>query len=87
MYRSRDEAIFLALLALGASLLFMTTTATNLAIMHAVERRHRPFALALASLGAHALGDVPSPIAIGWVRRAGRHAMLRSSLSLARGGP
>jgi hypothetical protein len=65
----------------------MTTTATNLAIMHAVERRHRPFALALASLGAHALGDVPSPIAIGWVRAGRQHAMRRSSLSLARGGP
>ena len=56
---------FLLLLTLGAFALFMTTAGNNIAIMRSVPREHRSFALALATLGAHLFGDVPSPIVLG----------------------
>ena len=56
---------FLLLLTLGAFSLFMTTAGNNIAIMRSVPREHRSFALALATLGAHLFGDVPSPIVLG----------------------
>ena len=56
---------FLLLLTLGAFALFMTTAGNTIAIMRSVPREHRPFALALATLGAHLFGDVPSPIVLG----------------------
>ena len=43
----------------------MTTAGNNIAIMRSVPREHRSFALALATLGAHLFGDVPSPIVLG----------------------
>jgi hypothetical protein len=54
-------------LTLAALCMFTTSAATNIALMAAVPPANRPFAIALATIIQHALGDVPSPTLIGIV--------------------
>ncbi len=59
--------IALVCLTCAALCMFTTSAATNIAIMAAVPPANRPFAIALATIVQHALGDVPSPTIIGAV--------------------
>ena len=65
LYRSVGAALFC--MACAALCMFTTSAATNIAIMAAVPPPNRPFAIALATIVQHALGDVPSPTIIGAV--------------------
>ncbi|CAM9487979.1 unnamed protein product, partial [Phaeothamnion confervicola] len=56
---------FLAALLCGCFFLFGSTAAINTGIMLSVPTANRSLALAVNTLGIHALGDVPSPIIIG----------------------
>jgi len=40
----------------------------NLCVMEAVPHENRPFAIAFSTLLMHLLGDVPSPIVVGWLK-------------------
>jgi len=65
LYRNVAAALFC--MACAALCMFTTSAATNIAIMAAVPPANRPFAIALATIVQHALGDVPSPTIIGAV--------------------
>ncbi|CAM9690009.1 unnamed protein product [Pylaiella littoralis] len=61
---------FLFFFFCGGGLLFATASHSNLAVMLASPRHLRPLALAVNSIMLHALGDVPSPTVIGWMKDA-----------------
>ena len=52
----------------GCTCLFTTTTGINLLIMFSVPEVNRPFAIAMNSVFIHALGDVPSPVIVGYLK-------------------
>jgi len=64
----QEAAFFLFFLFIGWTLLFMTQTSINLIAMLAVDRCHRPNALAFLMLTSHLLGDVPLPIVLGLIK-------------------
>lgn len=59
---------FLFFFFFGASLLFATSAHANLAIMLASPKHLRPLSIAVNSILLHAMGDVPSPTVIGWLK-------------------
>ena len=61
---------FLFLFFFGAALLFATSAHSNLSIMLASPKHLRPLSIAVNSILLHALGDVPSPTVIGWMKDA-----------------
>lgn len=61
---------FLFLFFFGAALLFATSAHANLSIMLASPKHLRPLSIAVNSILLHALGDVPSPTVIGWMKDA-----------------
>eukprot|EP00752_Nemacystus_decipiens_P005091 g4620.t1 len=61
---------FLFFFFFGAALLFATSAHSNLAIMLASPKHLRPLSIAVNSILLHALGDVPSPTVIGWMKDA-----------------
>lgn len=63
-------ASFLAVLTLAAACCFVTNAGVALGQIASVPRRFQSFALAIAALVLHVLGDVPSPILVGLVKDA-----------------
>eukprot|EP00903_Cladosiphon_okamuranus_P014241 g13230.t1 len=61
---------FLFLFFFGGALLFATSPHANLSIMLASPKHLRPLSIAVNSILLHALGDVPSPTVIGWMKDA-----------------
>lgn len=58
---------FFGVIAIGCFMVFTTTAGTNLVINWSVPPENRSMAVALSILTIHALGDVPSPIIIGYM--------------------
>ena len=65
--QSSNPGIFFAGIAFGCLALFTTTAGVNGALLWSIPSEHRSMALGLSVLFIHALGDVPSPIAIGLI--------------------
>lgn len=63
-----NKAAYLILVCLGCGAIFLSLSAISVAVMMAVPPAHRAFAIAIATLGLHALGDVPSPILAGLLK-------------------
>jgi len=59
---------FLAALFVGLMLLFATQVGVSLGMLLSVPFDHRSFAIATGTLMMHTLGDVPSPIIVGWLK-------------------
>ncbi|EQC42303.1 hypothetical protein SDRG_00042 [Saprolegnia diclina VS20] len=59
---------FLSLVGLALIFLFATPSCTAIAVLLCVEPSRRPLAVAVNTLLIHALGDVPSPIILGWLK-------------------
>ena len=68
LYFIDNKWLYMIDLCLGCTFLFTTTTGINLLIMFSVPEINRPFAVALNSVFIHALGDVPSPIIVGYLK-------------------
>mmetsp|Transcript_53253 Transcript_53253/g.78047 ORF Transcript_53253/g.78047 Transcript_53253/m.78047 type:complete len:238 (-) Transcript_53253:66-779(-) len=64
-FRVESYHSFLALIALGQLLAFGTTTPVNGVLLWSVPSSARTLSMALAVLGMHILGDVPSPVIVG----------------------
>lgn len=60
-----NKYVYFGLLTLGATGLCCTTAGVNQSIMASVRPESRAFAVGLATLLTHALGDVPSPLVLG----------------------
>jgi len=58
---------FFAILFIGSCFVFMVSTGINLMLMWTVPRVNRPMANSLTVFAIHSLGDVPSPILIGYI--------------------
>ncbi|RHY93842.1 hypothetical protein DYB37_005806 [Aphanomyces astaci] len=61
-------AAFLAFLFGGLVLLFMTQSAFTVCVLLSVTRSRQGFALELSTFLLHLLGDVPSPILLGYLK-------------------
>lgn len=61
----KPKLLFIGLLGVGATFLFVSTAAMNLACMESVPPANRSFAMGFATMLMHAFGDVPSPVIIG----------------------
>ena len=68
LYFIDNKALYMIDLCLGCTCLFTTTTGINLLIMFSVPEVNRPFAIAMNSVFIHALGDVPSPVIVGYLK-------------------
>ena len=68
LYFIENKWLYMIDLCLGCTFLFSTTTGINLLIMFSVPEVNRPFAVALNSVCIHALGDVPSPVVVGYLK-------------------
>jgi MFS family permease len=68
IYFIQDKAIYILLITLGATVIFMAMSGANMAVMMAVPIAHRSFAIALCSIIIHTFGDVPSPIITGYIK-------------------
>ena len=64
----RSSWMFFLFFQLGCIFLFMSTSGFSICTMLSVKKEHRSFGLALSILCVHVLGDVPSPIVVGWVK-------------------
>ena len=68
LYFIDNKALYMIDLCLGCTCLFTTTTGINFLIMFSVPEVNRPFAIAMNSVFIHALGDVPSPVIVGYLK-------------------
>lgn len=64
----QEAVYFLTFLFIGWTLLFATQTGITVCAMFAVDRGHRPNALAFLTLASHVFGDVPAPILLGLIK-------------------
>uniref|UniRef100_A0A7S2W9R2 Major facilitator superfamily (MFS) profile domain-containing protein n=1 Tax=Mucochytrium quahogii TaxID=96639 RepID=A0A7S2W9R2_9STRA len=62
-----SPAVFFIFLFLGSTLIFMVSAGINLMLVWTVPKVNRPMAGALSVFTIHLLGDVPSPVLIGWI--------------------
>ena len=79
--QSSNPGIFFAGIAFGCLALFTTTAGVNGALLWSIPNEHRSMALGLSVLFIHALGDVPSPIAIGLIDDVYKKPVLTMSLT------
>ena len=63
-----STTLFLISMFLGSIMLFTATSFFNLNAMLSVPRQHRSFAVGLLTFGLHALGDVPAPVIVGYLK-------------------
>ena len=68
IYFTSNKYVFIVLISLGSTLIFFCNSGINLAIILAVPSNHRSFAVAVACLTIHGLGDVPSPVITGYIK-------------------
>ncbi|GBG25198.1 Protein spinster [Hondaea fermentalgiana] len=62
-----EPVVFFIFLFFGSVSIFMVSSGINMMLMWTVPKACRPMQSALTVLTIHLLGDVPSPIFIGWV--------------------
>ena len=65
---TNSTTIFVVSMLLGCICLFTATVFFNLGAMLCVPKENRSFAIGLLTFGLHAMGDVPSPIVVGWLK-------------------
>ena len=80
--------IYWAAIVVAELLLFMSTGPINAAIVNIVSPFERASAIALSMFAIHLLGDVPSPVLIGYLSDVGSlaHAVLVVPVAIAVGG-
>ncbi|ETV93015.1 hypothetical protein H310_12847 [Aphanomyces invadans] len=61
-------AAFFGLLFVGLVMLFMTQSAFTVCVLLSVNRSRQGFALGLSTFLLHLLGDVPSPVLLGYLK-------------------
>jgi MFS transporter, Spinster family, sphingosine-1-phosphate transporter len=83
-----DRALYLPALITAELLLFMSTGPINAAIVNIVSPLERASAAALTMVLIHLLGDVPSPVLIGYLsdRSSLAHAVLVVPIAILIGG-
>jgi|EP00945_MAST-04E_sp_MAST-4E-sp1_P004368 MFS transporter, Spinster family, sphingosine-1-phosphate transporter len=79
--QSSKPPIFFAGIALGCFLLFTTTAGVNGVLLWAVPKENQAMSIGLSVMFIHALGDVPSPIAIGKITDSFHDPRLTMSLT------
>ncbi|OQR98913.1 Major Facilitator Superfamily (MFS) [Thraustotheca clavata] len=67
-YGLPSKVWFLSFVGLALIFLFATPSCTAIAVLLCVDPSRRPLAVAVNTLMIHALGDVPSPIILGWLK-------------------
>lgn len=68
VYFVRSLPLFLTLLFFGCLAIFVCSSAIVIAILLSVPVENRAIAIAFCSIVIHMLGDVPSPIIVGYVK-------------------
>lgn len=68
MSQTRDANTFWILLSFTSLLLFIPNGGASVATLQSVPKRLRALTIAIQTLIIHCLGDVPSPIIIGYVK-------------------
>ncbi|GMI17363.1 hypothetical protein TrLO_g12498 [Triparma laevis f. longispina] len=68
MVFATSSILFLSSMFFGCIALFVATAFFNLNAMLSVPRQHRSFAVGLLTFGLHALGDVPAPVVVGYMK-------------------
>lgn len=63
-----NVGLYLFVITVGSSFIFMCNSAINMGVMLSVPVRHRSFAIALNVVFLHGLGDVPSPVIVGLIK-------------------
>lgn len=67
-YFTHTVVPFLLLTALGTGFLFATYSAINMGVMLSVPTENRSFGIAMNTFLLHAIGDVPAPILVGYIK-------------------
>ncbi|KAL4447478.1 hypothetical protein ABPG75_004697 [Micractinium tetrahymenae] len=65
---AKSIALFAPAFAIGELGMFLMAAPVNAVLLWSVPPGLRPFALAAAEFSQHALGDIPSPPALGWLQ-------------------
>ncbi|KAL4434613.1 hypothetical protein ABPG77_002736 [Micractinium sp. CCAP 211/92] len=65
---AKSIALFAPAFALGELGMFLMAAPVNAVLLWSVPPSLRPFTLAAAEFSQHALGDIPSPPALGWLQ-------------------
>jgi len=68
LYFITSRGLYLAIVTIGCSCLFATTSAISLGIMLSVPIDSRSFAVGLSTVIIHLFGDVPSPVITGYLK-------------------
>mmetsp|Transcript_25762 Transcript_25762/g.43418 ORF Transcript_25762/g.43418 Transcript_25762/m.43418 type:complete len:542 (-) Transcript_25762:252-1877(-) len=68
VYLVRSKVLFLILLFFGCLAIFICSSAIVIALLLSVPIENRAIAIAFCSIVIHMLGDVPSPIIVGYVK-------------------
>jgi MFS family permease len=67
-YFCYNEVLWLFMVAVGCSLIFMTTSGITMGVMLSVPISSQSFAIAMNSICLHGFGDVPSPVIVGLIK-------------------
>jgi hypothetical protein len=67
-YFAHDVGLFICMIAVGCGLIFCTYSAINMGVMLSVPPQNRAFGLAMNTIILHAIGDVPSPVIVGYIK-------------------
>jgi len=70
VFQTPSQGVYLGSMVVAQLLLFSSTGPVNSAIVNLVPAGDRATAVGLSILAIHALGDVPSPILVGWLSDA-----------------
>jgi MFS family permease len=68
LYIVYNKGLYLFLIVCGCFMLFFTFTGIYMAVMVAIPVENRPFGMAFCAIVSHVIGDVPSPIFVGWLK-------------------
>ncbi|CCI45485.1 unnamed protein product [Albugo candida] len=68
MFFTSQKVVFLSLLAVSLLFLCALSLAETIAVMECFSLAQRPLAISCNTLIIHLLGDVPSPIILGWLK-------------------
>jgi MFS family permease len=67
-YFCYNKVLWLFMVAVGCSLIFMTTSGITMGVMLSVPISSQSFAIAMNSICLHGFGDVPSPVIVGLIK-------------------
>lgn len=68
VFFSYSKGLFLFLVAVGCSLIFMSTSGITMGVMLSVPLTSQSFAIAVNNVCLHGFGDVPSPVIVGLIK-------------------